>query len=156
MESLKKAGLNFKAAENVKIDEPQLVSVGDNVTLYNGTYIQPCGKEVVIGSNTHFAPYCVLYGPLSVGNNCAIAAHVVLACVAHSHLDSETPIVEQPVDQRKITIEDNVWIGANAVITPGITIGTGSIIGAGAVVTKDVEPYSIMGGVPAKLIRKRK
>ncbi len=51
--------------------------------------------------------------------------------------------------------EDNVWIGANAVVVPGVRIGTGSIIGAGAVVTKDVEPYSIMGGVPAKLIRKR-
>ncbi|HOO26508.1 MAG TPA: DapH/DapD/GlmU-related protein [Clostridiales bacterium] len=77
-------------------------------------------------------------------------------CVAHSYTDPDTPIVDQPTDQRKITIEDNVWIGANAVITPGITIGTGSIIGAGAVVTKDVEPYSVMGGVPAKLIRKRK
>ena len=156
IECLKKAGENLKIAENVKIMQPELVSIGDNVEFYYGVYIQPCGKEVTIGSGTHFAPYGVLYGPLEVGENCAIAAHVVLASVQHTHIDVDTPFVKQPVDQRKITIEDNVWIGANAVITPGITIGTGSIIGAGAVVTKDVEPYSVMGGVPAKLIRKRK
>ena len=156
IENLKKAGENLKIAENVKILQPELVSIGDNVEFYYGVYIQPCGKEVAIGSGTHFAPYGVLYGPLEVGENCAIAAHVVLASVQHTHTDVDTPFVKQPVDQRKITIQDNVWIGANAVITPGITIGTGSIIGAGAVVTKDVEPYSVMGGVPARLIRKRK
>ncbi len=151
-----KKGKNFNSDDNVKIYQPHLVSVGDNVSLYYGVYIEPCDKEITIGSNTHFAPYCVMYGPLSVGDNCAIAAHVTLASVAHSHADPDTPMVEQATDRRKITIEDNVWIGANAVITPGITIGTGSIIGAGAVVTKDVEPYSVMGGVPARLIRKRK
>ena len=156
IEFLKHAGKNLIIAENVKICEPELVSIGDNVTLYHGVYIQPSGKEITIGSNTHFAPYSVLYGPLSVGDNCAIAAHVVLASVAHSLADPDIPFNKQPVDQREIIIEDNVWIGANAVITPGITIGTGSIIGAGAVVTKDVPPYSVMGGVPARLIRKRK
>ena len=156
MDKLKHTGENFKCAETVVISQPELISVGDNVTFYHGVYIQPSGQEITIGSNTHFAPYAVLYGPLSVGENCAIAAHVVLASVAHSHADPDTPFVKQPVDKRKITLEDNVWIGANAVIVPGITIGTGSIIGAGAVVTKDVEPYSVMGGVPARLIRKRK
>ena len=156
MEAFKKTGENLKIGDNVKVTQPELVSVGDNVTFYYGVYIQPSGKEITIGSNTHFAPYGILYGPLEVGNNCAIAAHVVLASVAHSHADPDVPFVKQPVDQRKITIEDNVWIGANAVITPGITIGTGSIIGAGAVVTKDVPSYSVMGGVPARLIRKRK
>ena len=156
MTELKKSGADLKIAENVKITQPELVSVGDNVEFYYGVYVQPCGKEITIGSNTHFAPYAVLYGPLSVGENCAVAAHVVLASIAHGHDEIDTPFVNQPVDQRKITIEDNVWIGANAVIMPGITIGTGSIIGAGAVVTKDVPPYSVMGGVPAKLIKKRK
>lgn len=156
MEQSIKSGKNFHVAEHVQIHQPNLITVGDDVIFYHGTYIEPCDEEIYIGSNTHFAPYCVIYGPLFVGNNCAIAAHVVLACVAHSYADPDTPIVMQPTDKRKIVIEDNVWIGANAVITPGITIGTGSIIGAGAVVTKDVEPYSVMGGTPAKLIRKRK
>ena len=145
MNELKKVGVDFKIAENVKIMEPELVSIGDNVEFYYGVYVQPCGKEITIGSNTHFAPYAVLYGPLEVGENCAIAAHVVLASVAHTHEKVDVPFVKQPVDQRKITIEDNVWIGANAVITPGITIGTGSIIGAGAVVVT---------GIPAKVFEK--
>ncbi len=153
---IKKAGKNFRTAEMVKISQPHLLSVGDNVSLYYGVYVEPCDKEITIGSNTHFAPYCVLYGPLSVGENCAIAAHVVLASVAHSYADPDTPMVKQPTNQQKITLEDNVWIGANAVITPGVTIGTGSIVGAGAVVTKDVPPYSVVGGVPAKLIKMRK
>jgi galactoside O-acetyltransferase len=156
MMDLAKKGKNFNCAETVQINQPHLVTVGDDVSFYHGTYIEPCDREISIGSNTHFAPYCVLYGPLSVGDNCAVAAHVVLACVAHSHADVNVPFVDQPTDRRQITVEDNVWIGANAVVTPGVTIGTGSIIGAGAVVTKDVEPYSVMGGVPAKLIRKRK
>jgi maltose O-acetyltransferase len=56
---------------------------------------------------------------------------------------------------KKVIIEDDVWIGRNAIIMPGIRIGKGSIIGAGSVVTKDVEPFSVVGGVPAKLIKKR-
>jgi acetyltransferase-like isoleucine patch superfamily enzyme len=156
MQTFKHAGKNLKIAENVKILNPELVSVGDNVTFYYGVYVQPTGGEIVIGSDTHFAPFGIFYGPLSVGNKCAVAAHVVFASVAHSHADSDVPFIEQPMDQRMITLEDNVWIGANAVILPGVRIGTGSIIGAGAVVTKDVPPYSVMGGVPVRLIRKRK
>mgnify|MGYP000969855493 FL=1 len=156
MIELAKMGQNFRIAEQSQIHQPHLVSVGDNVGFYYGTYIEPCDEEIIIGSNTHFAPYCVLYGPLSVGNNCAIAAHVVLASIGHSYVDIDIPIVEQPTSQKKIIIEDDVWIGANAVITPGVTIGKGSIIGAGSVVTKNVEPYSVMGGVPAKLIKRRK
>ena len=156
MLKLKKSGKNLFIADNAQIHEPELVSVGDNVSIHCGVFVYPEGYEIEIGSDTHFAPYGILYGPLSVGNKCAIAGHVVLASSAHTHELVDVPFVDQPLDKRKITIEDNVWIGANAVITPGITIGTGSIIGAGAVVTKDVAPYSVMGGVPAKLIRKRK
>lgn len=156
MVNLKKAGKNLIIDDLVQIHEPERVSVGDNVTFHYGVFVFPEGYDITIGSDTHFAPYGILYGPLSVGNKCAIAAHVVLASSAHTHDRVEVPFVDLPLDKRKITIEDNVWIGANAVITPGITIGTGSIIGAGAVVTKDVPPYSVMGGVPARLIRKRK
>lgn len=62
---------------------------------------------------------------------------------------------EQQGENRQIVIEDDVWIGYNAIILGGVTIGTGAVIAAGAVVTENVEPYSIVGGVPAKLIKKR-
>ena len=58
-------------------------------------------------------------------------------------------------EKKKVTISDDVWIGANAIILPGVTIGKGSVIAGGAVVTKDVEPYMIVGGNPAKVIRSR-
>ena len=65
------------------------------------------------------------------------------------------PMIKQPLIEQAICIEDDVWIAANCTITKGVTIGTGSIIGANSVVTKDIAPYSIMGGVPAKLIKMR-
>lgn len=151
----KKVGENFKFAEMVKVWCPENVSIGNNVFLNYGVYLE-AGQEIEIGDNTHFAPYGVAYGPLKVGNNCAFAAHVVLASVGHSYHDASIPMVQLPAQSKKIIIKDNVWLGANAVVVGGVTIGTGSIIGAGAVVTKDVAPYSVMGGVPAKLIRKRK
>lgn len=149
-------GRNVQFQENVIIQQPEGVSIGDNVLFYCGVYVHGGTGDIIIGSNTHFAPHCVLYGPLEVGNNCAVAAHVVFASVGHSKEPVDVPFVELPVVARKIVVEDNVWIGANAVIIQGVRIGTGSIIGACAVVTRDVEPYSVMGGVPARLIRKRK
>lgn len=64
-------------------------------------------------------------------------------------------MVDQPVTRQEIVVEDDVWVGANAVIIGGVRIGSHSIVGAGAVVTRDVEPYSVVGGVPARLIRRR-
>ncbi len=152
---LKSVGKNCSFAELVNIKEPELVWLGDNVQFFYGVHVEPCNCQITIGSDTHFAPFGVLYGPLEIGNKCAIAAHVVFASVGHGYSEVDVPFIEQPVMKKKIVVEDNVWIGANAVITQGVRIGTGSIIGAGAVVTKDVEPYSVMGGVPARLIKKR-
>ncbi len=141
-------------AEMVNIINPQNLSVGDNVEFKYGVHVE-AGSTIKIGSNTHFAPFCVLYGPLSIGENCAFAAHCTFAAVGHGFAERDTPMVQQATTAEKIIIEDNVWFGANCTIVGGVRVGTGSIIGANSVVTKDVEPYSIMGGTPAKLIRKR-
>ena len=157
VQKIKKVGKNFRFGEHVKMRDPGSVTIGDNVLLNYGVYMESCKPcPIDIGSNTHFAPYCVMYGPLKVGKNCAFAAHVVLASVGHGHSFTDIPMVKQKATVKKITIGDDVWFGANAVCVGGVTIGKGSIIAAGAVVTKDVEPYSIMAGVPAKLIKKRK
>lgn len=152
----------FKAiGENVLFDPlvdvrgPGLISIGDNVEFYNGVFVNSCGEWITIGNNTHFAPYSVLYGPLTIGNHVAVAAHVVFASIGHGYDRIDIPMVEQPVQKKEIVVEDDVWFGANAVVIGGVTIGAHSIIGAGAVVTHDVEPYSVMGGTPARLIRKR-
>jgi acetyltransferase-like isoleucine patch superfamily enzyme len=152
----KHIGTNVIFDEPAQILGPEHISIDDNVHLMHGIYISSCGKQVVIGSNTHFAPYAVLYGPLTIGKHCAIAAHVVLASVGHGYDRVDIPMVKQPAQTKEIVLEDDVWIGANAVVVGGVRIGTGSIVGAGAVVTKDVPPFSVVGGVPARVIRDRR
>ena len=153
---LKAIGKNVRFEDDVRLLSPERISIGDDVLLMYGVYLSPCGAHITIGSNTHFAPYGVLYGPLTIGNNVAVAAHVTLASIGHGYDRTDIPMVEQPAQKKEIVIEDDVWIGANAVIIGGVTVGTGTIVGAGAVVTKDVPPFSVVGGAPARVIRNRK
>jgi acetyltransferase-like isoleucine patch superfamily enzyme len=94
-------------------------------------------------------------GPITIGNNVRIAAFCVMISANHRFDDPDTPIRGQGMDPGPITIEDDVWIGARVNVLAGVTIGRGSVIGAGAVVTKDVPPYSVAVGVPAKVIGRR-
>ncbi len=152
---LKAIGENVVFRRGVTVMFPENLAVGNNVLFNIGVHIQ-ASREITIGNDTHFAPYCILYGPLHVGDKCAVAAHTVFASIGHGYDQPDVPFVDLPAQSALIVLEDNVWIGANATIIAGVTIGTGSIVGAGAVVTHDVEPFSVVGGVPAALIRKRK
>jgi acetyltransferase-like isoleucine patch superfamily enzyme len=99
----------------------------------------------------------VLYGHgnLTIGDNVLIAGHCLIIPANHVFTDINIPISNQGETKKGIIIEDNVWIGSGCRILDGITIGTGAIIAAGAVVNKDVLPNTIVGGVPAKLIKNR-
>lgn len=90
-----------------------------------------------------------------IGDNVRIAAQVVIIPMNHIYEDPDTPIWKQGIRAKGIKIEDDVWIGAGAKILDGVTIGKGSVIGAGAVVTDDIPPYSVAVGVPARVIKKR-
>lgn len=90
-----------------------------------------------------------------IGNDVFIGLYVLIVCYDHCFSDSVKPIAEQGYTSGKIVIEDDVWIGSHVVITNNVTIGKGSVIGAGAVVTHDIPPYSVAVGVPAKVIRTR-
>jgi acetyltransferase-like isoleucine patch superfamily enzyme len=141
--------------DDCQVLSPELIVIGTDVQFFRGLYLNPCGAHIDIASHTHFAPYGCLYGPLTIGSHCAVAAHVVFAGVGHGYSRTDVPMVEQPVIKKEIVLEDDVWVGANAVIIQGVTVGKGSIVGAGAVVTKDVPPYSVVGGTPAIGIRSR-
>jgi maltose O-acetyltransferase len=91
---------------------------------------------------------------VEIGNRVMIASHVAISSLTHDH--SRQSMRHSPVVQKKIVIEDDVWIGAGAVILPGITLGHGAVVGAGAVVTKDVPPYSIVVGNPARILKMRR
>lgn len=111
--------------------------------------------DITAGDNCSFNTYSVVHGKVSMGDNVRIAPGAKIFGENHGFSDLDKPICTQPNTREGIVIEDDVWIGANAVITDGVVIGAHSIIGAGAVVTRDVEPYSIMGGNPARVIKSR-
>ena len=109
MKSIKNTGPEV-VEDDVRILSPERVSVADNVLFMYGVYLSPCGAHISIGSNTHFAPYGVLYGPLTIGNNVAVAAHVVFASVGHGYARVDIPMVEQPTTKKEIVIENDVWL----------------------------------------------
>ena len=91
-----------------------------------------------------------------IGDHVMIAPNAAILTSTHNFNRTDIPMIHQGAEKNLIPeIGDDVWIGRNVIVLPGVKIGKGSIVAAGAVVTKDVEEYSIMGGVPAKLIRKR-
>lgn len=112
--------------------------IGDNVSINSNAYIDAAGR-----------------GEIIIGNDVLIGQNVVIRASDHEFKDTAVPIRQQGHTGGKIVIEDDCWIGANVVITRNVRIGAHSIVAAGAVVTKNVQPSSIVGGVPAKLIRKR-
>ena len=121
----------------------------------SGIYIGD-GRKVRIGKHCHINEQVFIQGA-EVGDHVMIAPGVALLSARHRHDRVDEPMIMQGEEKElPPVIEDDVWIGRNAVIMPGVRIGTGSIVAAGAVVTKDTTPWSIVGGVPAKLIRMRK
>lgn len=135
------------------------VRIGDNTEIQEYVIIKSVLNDVEIGSFCQLNPFVVIYGGsgVKIGDNVMIGPGTVLAAGNHNYKQTEKPIrFAGSISNGPIVIEDNVWIGANCTLTDGITIGHDSVVGANSVVTKSVEPYSVVGGVPAKLIIKRK
>lgn len=126
---------------------------GTNVNIERGAVF---GPMLEIGNNSGVGINCELYGPIKIGENVMMGPEVVIYTGGHRHDRTDIPMVEQGNDEtRPVTIGNDVWIGRRAMIMPGVNIADGCIIGAGAVVTKDMPAYSIVGGVPAKVIKSR-
>ena len=116
------------------------------------------GGLIEIGENSSVNPYSVLYGhgTLKIGKDCIIATGATFIPANHVFDSLEKNIKDQGETKKGIIIEDDVWIASKATILDGVTIGKGSVIGAGAVVTKSIPPYSVAAGIPARVIRSRK
>lgn len=114
------------------------------------------GEKITIGAHSHINENVFIQGA-NIGSFVMIAPNVAILSKSHQFSRTDMPMILQGESQEDIPIiENDVWIGRNAIIMPGVHIGIGSIIAAGAVVTKNVAPYSIVGGVPASVIRMRK
>lgn len=139
--AINRKGSNFQLGDNAIICSPKMIEVGDNVNIGPNVVLYAIYKKIIFGNN-------VLLGP-----------NVTMVNGDHSIRKIGVPIIDNheklPGDDADIVIEDEVWIGANVTVLKGVTVGRGSVIAAGAVVVKSIPPYTIAGGVPATVLRKR-
>jgi acetyltransferase-like isoleucine patch superfamily enzyme len=167
-------GVRLRFASNVRL--------GKGVYLDEGVYLHACPQGIEIGPNSRVMHYAELHvynfrnlphagirigsdcligefnvlrgqGGITIGDRVYTSPGVQLAAVDHVFSDPNRPFVEQGITARGIAIEDDVWIGAGAIITDGVRIGRGAIVAAGAVVTGDVAPHTLVAGVPARVVR---
>ena len=133
------------------------IKIGDRTCIQDFCIFQTWGGEIEVGKDCTFNPFCVIYGHggLKIGNGVRVATRVVIAPMNHIYKDRLTPIWKQGIEAKGIVIDDDIWIGAGAIILDGVHIGRGAVVGAGAVVTENVEPYKIVAGVPARVVKER-
>lgn len=126
------------------------VRIGRDSSIAMGCFVT--GYHISIGDNTVVNRYTYLDGrvPLTIGNNVNISHYTLIQTLTHDPQNPDFVCLCKPV-----VIEDHVWIGARAIISPGVRIGEGAVVGAGSVVTRDVEPYTIVAGNPARFIKER-
>lgn len=141
------------------------MTLGDDVTICEGAMIRPSGHwggnlgaGLVVGNRSSIGAYSYLgcSGPIRIGDNVLMGARVTIIAENHNFADLTRPIHGQGTNRRGVVLGNDIWVGACATILDGVTVADHSIIAAGAVVTRDVPPYSIVGGVPARLIKSRR
>ncbi len=167
---------------HVRIRFANGISLGRGVFIDEGVYLHACPNGIQIGANTYIMHHAELHvynfrelphagikigqnclisefnvlrgqGGITIGDNVYTAPLVQILAVNHIYTDTTRPIIDQGITAQGIVIEDDAWIGAGAIILDGVHVGKGAVIAAGAVVTEDVLPHSVVGGVPAKLIK---
>lgn len=128
---------------------------GDNILYANGLKIRGSYGKISIGQRCSFGGNVILHAHdrIFIGNDCLFAYGVNIATATH---DWHQKTMNQTFVTAPVIIGDNIWVGINAIILPGVHIGNGAVIAAGAVVTKDIPALAIVGGVPAKIIKYRK
>lgn len=148
-------GQGSKIYWSVRMDTPpyRRFSLGSHSVIESYCCINNAVGDVIIGDYTRIGLHETIIGPVTIGNHCCTGQGTIITALIHNFDDANKKIIAQGVSVKPIVIEDDVMIGANASIMPGVRIGTHSIVAAGAVVTKDVPPHSLVAGVPAKLIK---
>lgn len=132
-------------------------NIGTNVEISLGfNILNP--KDISLGSDIYIGPYCNLYGHggIKIDSGVIIGPHLTIYSANHNYkYDLEAIPYDNKLDKKMVIIQENVWIGGNVIILPGIVIGEGAIVAAGSVVTKNVPPFNLVGGNPAKKIGER-
>ena len=149
-------GRGSKIYHSVRMDTPpyRRFWVGRHSVIESFCCINNAVGDVTIGDYTRIGIHNTIIGPVCIGNHVNLAQGITITALNHNFEDASKRIDEQGISTKPVVIGDDVWIGANAVILPGVTIGSHCVVAAGAVVTKDVPDNCVVGGVPAKVIKK--
>lgn len=144
-------GRGSKIYGSVRMDTPpyRRFSLGRRSVVESYACINNAVGDVTIGDYTRIGLHCTIIGPVNIGNHVNLAQGITVTALNHNFADGELRIDQQGVSTQPVSIGDDVWIGTNAVILPGVTIGNHVVIAAGAVVTKDIPDNSLAMGVPA-------
>jgi acetyltransferase-like isoleucine patch superfamily enzyme len=139
--------------DGVEIGANTMVMHGSILHVYNFRKLPHAG--IHIGSNSLIGEYNIIRGQggVTIGDRVYTSPMTQLIAVNHVFDDASRPFIEQGITAQGIVVEDDAWLGSAAIITDGVHIGRGAVVAAGAVVTKDVPPYTVVGGVPARIIR---
>jgi len=147
-------GVYLHACPNgIELGDETIVMHGAVLHVYNFRDLPHAG--IKIGKNSLVGEYSVIRGQggVVIGDRVFTSPFTQIIAVNHVFDDRERPFIEQGITAEGIVIEDDVWLGAGAVITDGVRVGKGAVVAAGAVVTKDVPPHTVVGGVPARIIK---
>lgn len=149
-------GSGSKIYHSVRMDTPpyRRFWLGRHSVIESFCCINNAVGDVTIGDYTRIGIHNTIIGPVCIGNHVNLAQGITITALNHNFEDASKRIDEQGISTKPVVIGDDVWIGANAVILPGVTIGSHCVVAAGAVVTKDVPDNCVVGGVPAKVIKK--
>jgi acetyltransferase-like isoleucine patch superfamily enzyme len=155
----KETGPKLSLDTGIRVTGWSNISFGRNVSIMRLGALHAQDGVLRIGNNVSINSNCCIVpadgGYVEIADNVLIAQNVVIRASDHRHDIVDRPIAQQGHVGGKIVIEEGAWIGANAVLTRNVRIGAHSIVGAGAVVTRDVAPFTVVGGVPARMIRHR-
>ena len=148
-------GRGSKIYRSVRMDTPpyRKFSIGRRSVIESFCCINNAVGDVMIGDYTRIGIHNTIIGPVTIGNHVNLAQGITVTALNHNFEDTSKRIDEQGVSTKPVVIGDDVWIGANAVILPGVKIGCHAVVAAGAVVTRDVPDYVVVGGVPARIIK---
>jgi acetyltransferase-like isoleucine patch superfamily enzyme/putative methionine-R-sulfoxide reductase with GAF domain len=151
-------GVKIQSGVRLNSGQNSNISIEERANIDRGVDIKAQGNgHIKIGENTFVGPYVCMAGEhISIGKCCLIGSHSGIYAINHNFGEPTRKITEQGVSYKGIVIEDDCWLGSGVRVVDGATIGQGSVIGAGAVVTKDIHPYSVAVGVPAHVIASRR
>lgn len=158
------SGCRHQGSSNRGRSLPDRLSLGTGVVVDHCVLLHCGGMEwshpeagISIGRQSYIGPNSVLFGGggIEIGDAVLISPGVVITSHQHTFEEQGVDIQAQPLEFARVVIDRNVWVGANATVVPGIRVGEGAVIGAGAVVTHDVPAGAVVVGVPARVLRER-